>query len=171
LAITPQFYQLARDKSDGGRKKFGESISNLFAEQYPSLNQRERELIFDILARLINDMEMALRRVLSEHLAELTDVPRDLAKVLANDSIDVAFPILSMTPVLLDEDLIEIIHGRSVEHQMAVTVRPLISETLSDSLVEAGNEGVIRSLLMNPNAKLSAATISYLVEESRRVTS
>src|SRR5205085_586366 len=31
-------------------------------------------------------------------------------------------------------------------------------------------EGVIRSLLMNPNAKISSATINYLVEESRRVT-
>ena len=42
---------------------------------------------------------------------------------------------------------------------------------MSDALVKAGDEGVIRSLLMNPNAKLAAATIGYLVEESRRITS
>jgi uncharacterized protein (DUF2336 family) len=164
-------HKLARDKSEGGRKKFAESISDIFAQHYPTLSPRERELIFDILARLVHDMEMALRRVVSEHLAALPDVPRNLAKVLAYDAIEVAFPILSQTPVLLDEDLVEVIQQRSMEHQLAITVRPAISEGISDALVQAGNEGVIRSLLMNPNAKISSATINYLVEESRRVTS
>jgi uncharacterized protein (DUF2336 family) len=83
-------HKLARDKSEGGRKKFAESISDIFAQHYPTLSARERELIFDILARLVHDMEMALRRVVSEHLAALPDVPRNLAKVLAYDAIEVA---------------------------------------------------------------------------------
>lgn len=171
-AVTgTQLQRLARDKSETGRHKFAQSISDLFAERYPELNERERALIFDILGRLIHDMDMALRRLIAEHLAGLADAPRELAKVLANDAIEVAFPILSVTSVLLDEDLIEIIRSRTIEHQMAITVRPAISEAVSTALVDAGDEGVIRSLLMNANARISSATIAYLVEESRRITS
>lgn len=164
-------FQLARDKSAQGRKTFAKAISEVFLEHYPALTKRERTLMFDILHQLVHDVEMSLRRVISEHLAGIEDVPRALAKLLANDEIEVAFPILALSTVLLDEDLIEVVHERTVEHQLAITKRPSLGETVSDALVEAGNEKVISSLLTNPNARISSMTIAYLAEESRRVTS
>ena len=163
-------FQLARDKSAEGRKTFAKAISGVFQDHYPSLTKSERTIMFDILHHLVHDVEMALRRVISEQLAELDDVPHMLAKVLANDDIEVAFPILSLSTVLLDDDLIEIIHERTVEHQLAVTQRPSVSEVVSDVLVEKDNEKVICSLLTNSNASISSTTINYLAEESKRIT-
>ena len=145
-------------------------MSDVFLEHYPTLSRRERAQMFEILHMLVHDMEMLLRQVMSEHLAQLDDVPRALAMLLANDEIEVAFPILSLSTVLLDEDLVEIIRNRSVEHQLAVTKRPSISETVSDALVETGVEGVVASLLANAKAAISSATFTYLAEESKRVT-
>lgn len=163
-------YKLAKDKSSKGRKTFAKSLSEVFLTHYPTLTRRERGLMHDILQQTIRETEMSLRKVLSEKLAVDENVPRSLAKILANDEIEVAFPILSLSDALLDEDLIEIVHKRSVEYQLAVSKRPTVSESVSDAIVERGNEDVIASLLLNPNSKISSTTVEYLVEESRRMT-
>ncbi len=163
-------YKLARDKSPEGQKTFAKSISDVFLDHFPSLTRRERRLMFEILQQTIHQAEMGLREKVSERLATEKGVPNELAKLLANDEIEVAFPILSMSDALLDEDLIEIIHSRSVEHQLAVTKRPMVSELVSDAIVEHGEEDVIRSLLLNPNSKISSTTVEYLVDESKRLT-
>jgi len=164
-------YKLARDKSPAGQKDFAKSISDVFLEHYPSLTKRERHLMYDILQQTVHQAEMGLRQNVAKRLAQTAGVPRELAKLLANDEIEVAFPILTMSDALLDEDLIEIIHSRSVEHQLAVTKRPTVSELVSDAIVKKGEEDVIRSLLLNPNSKISSTTVEYLVDESKRLTS
>ncbi len=163
-------YKLARDKSPEGQKTFAKSISDVFLDHFPTLTRRERRLMYEILQQTVHQVEMGLRKNVSERLATAEGVPRELAKLLANDEIEVAFPILSMSDALLDEDLIEIIHNRSVEHQLAVTNRPMVSELVSDAIVEHGEEDVIRSLLLNPNSKISSTTVEYLVDESKRLT-
>ena len=126
--------------------------------------------MFEILSALVHDVEMALRQSISERLAKLDGVPRDLAVFLANDEVSIAVPMLSESNALLDEDLIKIIHSRSVEHQLAITNRPAVSESVSDALVEEGDEGVICSMLLNQNTKISSATFAYLAEQSKRVS-
>ncbi len=163
-------FQLARDRSPAGRKVFAKEISGVFLEHYPSLTREERALMFDILHQLVHDVDMRLRAVVSEHIAKLPDVPRNLARILANDAIEVAFPILSMSDALLDQDLIEVIRNRTIEHQLAITERSSISGQVADSLVGAGDDDVICSLLKNTNADISSATMEYLVEESKRIS-
>ncbi|MDD9878435.1 MAG: DUF2336 domain-containing protein [Magnetovibrio sp.] len=91
--------------------------------------------------------------------------------MLANDDIEVAFPILSENAVLHDEQLIEVIRHRTLEHQMAVAIRRTVSEDVSAALVEQGNERVIRTLLQNKDAQISGTTMEFLVEQSERVDS
>ncbi|MGO1119392.1 DUF2336 domain-containing protein [Rhodovibrionaceae bacterium A322] len=163
--------QLARDKSVAGRKTLVSTISDLFSASETRLSDRERALMNDILTKLIRDFEMRVRRELSEKLASWSQAPKDLILMLANDEIEVARPILLISDVLQDADLIEVIHHRTTQHQLAISMRQELSETVTDALVEAGNVDVIRTLLDNPNSRLSEATMEYLVEESRRVDS
>ena len=99
----------------------------------------------------------------------LPSAPRDLIVELANDQIEVAHPILMGSNVLHDTDLIEIIHQRTLEHQLAIAMRKNINELVTDALVESGNEDVIKVMLENPSARISRATMEYLVEQSKRV--
>jgi len=163
--------RLARDRSDKGRKAFADALSDLFLADGIALTRNERALIYDILHRIIHDIESAMRVEVSRHLAEQPDVPRDLAVILANDEIEVAYPILTLSSVLFDDDLIEVARNRTFEHQMAITVRTEVSEAVSEVLVATGDERVITSLLKNRNARITRATLAYLVEESRRLNS
>ena len=58
--------------------------------------------------QLIRDAESSVRRLMSDKLADIPTVPRDLIKTLANDEIEVAVPVLKKSTVLQDVDLIEL---------------------------------------------------------------
>ncbi|MBL6928365.1 MAG: DUF2336 domain-containing protein [Rhodospirillales bacterium] len=161
--------RLARDRSVNGRKAFADALSDLFLADGTEMTADERAIIFEILHRVIQDIEAAVRADVSRYLAELTDTPHELARILAGDEIDVAYPILTLSTVLLDEDLIEIARNRTIEHQVAIAERPELGESVSGVLVDLGEETVITALLKNPSAKIASATLEYVVEESRRV--
>ncbi len=164
-----QLLGLARNKSAEGRRRLLDTVTDLFSEESHYLNERERALMTDILCKLIRDVEMRVRRELSERLAQRDDAPLEIVKLLANDEIEVSRPVLLTSNVLRDIDLIEIVRHRTQQHQLSIAMRREVSEQVSDALVEAGNADVIKALLDNPNARISEATLEYLVEESRRV--
>ena len=87
--------------------------------------------MLDILHRLVHDFEKSLRTIIAKNLVDWSDIPQDLATFLANDDIDVAYPILSKSGVLKDENLIEIIQHRTMEHQMALEIDQ--KDTYADS--------------------------------------
>ncbi|MEX2614492.1 MAG: DUF2336 domain-containing protein [Alphaproteobacteria bacterium] len=159
--------QMALDRTVTGRGELARSIADLCLEDDSGLNEREIRLIFDILYRLIHRVEMKVRRDLAQRLASRDDVPRDLIVTLANDQIDVAYPVLVGSTQLQDEDLIAITHDRAVSHHIAITLREYISIAVSDALIATDNVEVIDSLVRNPAAELSEPTIARLVEMSR----
>ncbi len=163
--------RLAAGQSTGERKALAVSLVDLLAETKPDPSEREAALIGDILNKLIRDFETTVRRELADRLARLERAPREVIVALANDEIEVARPLLLQSPVLHDQDLIEITRKRSRRHQMSIALRAMVSEAVSDELVEAGDEAVITSLLGNKKAEISDATLAYLVEDARRVDS
>jgi uncharacterized protein (DUF2336 family) len=162
---------LALDRSVEGRRALTNTIGDLYSERGTALSEREHALMADILRKLIRDCEMAVRRDLSERLANAGNPPHDLILALANDEIEVAQPILTQSQVLRDIELIQIIRHRSQQHQLAIAMRRSVSEYVSDALVETGSVDVIKALLENQDATISEATMEYLADESQRVDS
>ena len=160
---------LARDKSVAARTRLVESVGDLFFEKNRALSDRERALMTEILRRLIHDVEMSVRIALAERLSAEPTAPAELIKTLANDEIEVAYSILVKSPVLQDGELIEIVQHRTLEHQLAITLRAELSAAVSDALIATGNADVVKSLIENMGAEISAGTMEYLVEQSKRV--
>lgn len=159
---------LARDSSAPARRALVEAVTDLPLSDDEKATHREREIMFDILRRLVHDAEMVVRRTISTRLARMPDAPRDLVRVLANDKIEIAYPILTTSGALDDDDLIDIVKFRTFEHQLAVSIRSNLSEVVSETLVDTGNKNVIKCLLQNTTAKISRTTMKYLVEQSER---
>ena len=162
---------LAREKSAESRSRLSQIIVDLFDNQASVLTERQRTLMYGILQTVIGDIESSVRQAVAGRLALMDDVPRELVSQLANDEANIAFPILSKSGLLRDNDLVEIIKLRTEEHMLAITMRRNVSETVTQALVDAGHEPVIISLLKNANAKISETTMEYLVEQSQRVDS
>ncbi len=164
-----RLFELAREKTKTGRASLYDAISDLFERRGEELDERERELMLEILRQLSREVEMSVRKKLASRLAKRIDAPYDLMVMLANDRIEVAHDILVESTVIRDAELIEVIRHRTSQHQLAVAVRKDISEDVSGALVDNGSEDVIVTLLNNPDAQISTTVMEHLVEESRRV--
>ena len=162
---------LAVDRSLESRERLAAEIGDLCDGQNKVLTEQERDLVFEILKKLLYDFEIPLRAKLSKRFASSSNIPRDLIVTLANDDIEVARPLLLASPLLRDPDLIDIIRHRGQQHQVTIARRHDLSEAVSESLVETEDEDVIRTLLQNQEAAISEATMAYLVEQSRRIDS
>ncbi|VAW01371.1 hypothetical protein MNBD_ALPHA01-1440 [hydrothermal vent metagenome] len=160
---------LAQEKSVSARNELVENISDLFLSPEGRLNEHERALMNDVLFKLVGSIEKNVRKELSKRLSAVDDVAPELAARLANDSIDIAEPMLTRSGVLKDEQLIEIVRNRSEAHRMAIAIRAHVSEEVSGELIENSGEDIIEALIRNENAEISELSIKYLVAESKNV--
>ena len=160
---------LSRDRSAEGRRKLVTLIGALFSNEQGHISDKEKSIILEILEKTIASIEVSVRAQISTRLSQMADVPESLVQFLANDTSEVAFPILKESGVLKDEALIEVIRKRSQEHQVAISMRQKVNVDVSQELINTGNEQVIVALLKNQSASISQAAFEYLEEEARRV--
>ncbi len=161
--------RLAQEKSVTSRNELVENISDLFLSPEGRLNEHERALMNDVLLKLINSVEKSVRKELSKRLSMIDDVSPELAAKLADQSIEIAEPMLTKSGVLKDEQLIEIIRNRTDAHRMAIAIRFHVSEDVSSELIELGSEDVVEALVNNENVEISELSMKYLVAESRNL--
>ena len=120
---------MALDRITHGRGALAESILQVCLQTNSSLSTKELEITFDILRKLVGDVEMEVRRTIAKRLATRGDLPHDIALFLANNQIEVAYPVLVDGIVLEDVDLIMIARGKTASYQIAVTLRRHLSKT------------------------------------------
>jgi uncharacterized protein (DUF2336 family) len=159
---------LARQATTASRSELAERIVGLFGNPIYELGDDARAMAYDILHAVVRDIEMATRQVIAHRLAERPDVPRDLILFLANDAIEVAFPVLVKSGLLNDADLIEVIRSHTLEHALAVAARPTLSPSVTDALVATDAEDVIVEVLKNQGSQFAPKTMAHLVEKSRQ---
>jgi uncharacterized protein (DUF2336 family) len=162
--------QLAMNPSGGAsREEIYLAVASLYRIQGAGLNERERGLMREILRRLTRDVEMTIRIAVAQRLAEDVSAPHDLILMLVDDSIEVARPIILKSPLLREEDVLDLIARASASHQEAVAGRPHIGERVTDALTACGTESVLVALVRNATAKISGASYATLVEKSRTI--
>ena len=104
---------LAREGSSEKRRELLGEISNLFADGAEAHNDRETLLFGEVLTKLLDQVPVDDRVLVSNRVASLEQTPRQLALKLANDEAAVAAPVLQHSPVLTDEDLVTLASEKS----------------------------------------------------------
>jgi uncharacterized protein (DUF2336 family) len=165
LALLEQARRSAQAEYD----RLLDTATDLFLDAEARLSDEERRLMLGIMDRLVRDVEREVRAGLAERLSALPNAPRELVLKLAEDEVDIARPLILKSPVLRDDDLIELVRQRTREHRLCVAMRAGISAQVSQALIDSGDEDVIEALIRNDDAELALQAVNYLVEESRRV--
>jgi len=160
--------RLADEKSTAGRAALAERIEDLLGHGSAPLTACDRLLTFNVLHAALPELDTMRRAKLAEVVADLADAPRPLIRILANDAIDIAAPVLMASAQLHDDDLIEIVKYRGKEHQLAVANRRRLSADVSQTLVDTGDADVIGGLLANADASISPATMAAIVDLSEQ---
>ena len=127
------------------------------------LTPTEVRLAQDIVRALARDVEETVRASLSRALRHSSNLPRDVALMLADDVEFVALPLLADSVILTDEDLIEIVRRGSSLKQQAIASRPNLTEPVSDALVTHAEEPAVVVLMANNTASIAEDTFHRAV--------
>jgi uncharacterized protein (DUF2336 family) len=162
---------LAHDRDDGVRCDLALKISRLMPELSQDEHDRLQQTTFEVLEVLARDQMTKVRQILAETLKDVTAAPPGVIKRLAMDSEpSVAQPVLEFSPLLSDEDLLEIIKGLPVNGGLsAISRRNEVSSQVSDAIVAADDIPAITELLANPSAQIREETLDGLVDGSIQV--
>ena len=142
-------------------------MTDIFLESGVEHDAEDRDFFGELMEEIAFSLERQVREELARKIAAEAGMPHGLIVRLANDEIPVARPVLEQSPVLTDDDLIDISHNRGQDHLFTITKRQELSIRLSTVLAERGNEDVVHSLLQNPTAKLSPDTIDMMAGSSQ----
>lgn len=119
------------------------------------LSDEDRATAAEILRVMAADAAVMVRRALVETLKASPVVPRDVAMRLARDVETVCLPMLAFSPAFTDEDLAEIVRLGGPVRQLAIAKRPTLSRTVTDAIVEHGNERAVAAAAGNDKADFS----------------
>ena len=162
---------LSGDSDDGVRYNLAEKIAQLI----PGLNANEldkvHEFTHQVLERLARDQATRVRRILSETLKDIADAPPDVIRRLARDvELVVCAPVLEHSPVLTDEELLEIITSGPVFGALSlIAKRKDLSEDLSDAIYFSEDVDAISILLDNKSTQIREETLDRIVEHAQDI--
>ncbi len=151
-------------------------VASLFIASAGSLDVEQHALFADVFERLVNTIELraladvSARIALAELSAQLAPVPQapiGVIRRLANHhDIAVAAPVLSESPRLATEDLVEIAKTCGETHLIAIAGRWWLQEIVTDALLIRRFPSVSRKLMKNPGARISAAGFSIVMAQA-----
>ena len=128
-------------------------------------------LVDDILMPLVMQADPVTRARLSARLAAKDWVPVALVVGLSQDELPIAQPIIAGSPLLTNDDLLEILSGTTLDHHIAVAMRPGVSPTIIDAILSQNEPLVLTALATNAALDLSRPNLFCLVQASRQFAS
>lgn len=128
------------------------------------LSDGETQQAEEILRILSRDAAELVRRAMAVTLSNSPKLPRDVAQKLAQDIDSIAMPILERSPMLSDRDLAEFIQSGSVERQVAIASRPIISAALGRFIVSKADREAVARVVANDGAELDEPALNHVLQ-------
>ena len=117
----------------------------------------------EVLCQLAELVEVEARTHVAKLLAPLDRAPGNVVNKLANDTIEVAAPLLEFSNVLSDDDLIDIVSTQSEAHRVAIAGRNVVTERVGEAIVDHGGSPSVTRLVANQAAELGEEAVQKLV--------
>jgi uncharacterized protein (DUF2336 family) len=152
----------------GHRAEALRKVTDMFVAGAHAYGEKEIEVFDEVLGRLAASMETAIRASLAIKLAKIPNAPRNLVRALASDpAIEVAGPILTSSERVDEPCLVATARMGSQQHLLAIARRVVLSEIVTDVLLERGDHAVAHTTICNAGARFSDAGCRLMVERSK----
>lgn len=153
--------------SSSRRSEMLRKVTDLFLSDCDEFTGEDLSIFDEVITLLATEIEQAARELLAKRLAPIRNAPPNTMRRLAfDDSIAVAEPVLSQSPRLDDETLIEIARTKGQEHMLAISHRGSLNEDVTDVLVALGDREVVLGASDNYGASFSDDGFSVLVRRA-----
>ena len=142
-------------------------VTDLFLHESDRLNDSQVAVFDDVLCQLVKRIEARAIIELSSRLAPVDNAPLEIIRRLArDDNIAVAEPVLTRSPRLTNDDLVEIATSKGKPHLLAIAGRKNLSSVVTDVLVVRGDRDVRHKLADNATAAFSETGFTTLVKSA-----
>ncbi|WP_306225642.1 DUF2336 domain-containing protein [Bosea beijingensis] len=156
--------RMPAEMSSDSRRQLLHAVTDLFLlDQDP--NEAAKEHYGEIAAGSLGHLGDEDRKGYADRVATMPTLPHNVAVTLGGDSnAEVARLVLSLSPVLTDTDLAAIAVSQSQQHLVAIAERARLSESVTDILVERGDQKVLHTVSANEGAAFSDRGFDRLLE-------
>jgi uncharacterized protein (DUF2336 family) len=160
--IVRQFLHWVRNASPGERAEATSALARAYL--HSDLSTDDLAAAEGAMIMLLDDPSPLVRRALADVFACAQKAPRVVVHALAADQFDVAQPILARSPLLLEDDLVDLIATGKPDVQAEIANRPLLSLPLAAAIAEVGSAEACLTLLENSDADITLFSVDRIVE-------
>ncbi|MEM1102545.1 MAG: DUF2336 domain-containing protein [Pseudomonadota bacterium] len=163
---------LCQDVDEDVRCELARKISRLIPGLEGRVADKVRDLTLQALDQLSQDHLPRVRSIIAEELRASADAPKSVMLRLAQDAEEiVAAPVLEYSPLLNDQDLMELVAaGLATGMLQAVARRQNLAEPVCDQVAATFDAAAIASLLQNASAKVRVETLEQIAAQAEEMS-
>ena len=160
---------LTEDEDISVREALARRVAGILPSLTSSSHDRLENIVQPILLRLAADAAEQVRFIIADAAKHLCTVPRDAVLRLATDTeIRVAEPIIRLSPLLNEEDLLALVASPPVNETLHAVARRIgIGEAVTDALIAQGDRLAISLMIENGSAKIRPASMENVLNRAR----
>jgi len=113
---------------------------------------------------LLDDPSPLVRRALADALAASPNAPPAVVLALAADQPQIAAPVLALSPLFVDADLVDAVATGTEPVQTAIASRAGLPRSVAGAIGEVGTAQACRVLVENRAAEIAPLSIDRIVE-------
>jgi uncharacterized protein (DUF2336 family) len=157
-----QFLQCLRNASTGERAEATGALARAYL--YSDLSADDHIAAEAAMLMLLDDPSPLVHRALADALAPSSKAPPAVIYALAADQPQIAAPVLALSPLFVDADLVDAVATNSSVVQTAIASRAALPRSVAAALAEIGSAEACLTLLENRDADIAPCSIDRIAE-------
>jgi uncharacterized protein (DUF2336 family) len=160
--IVRQFLQWMRTAPAGERAEATAALARAYL--YSDLSPDDLGAAEGAMLMLLDDPSPLVRRAIADVLAASPDAPPAIVFALANDQPNIAAPVLALSPIFIDADLVDAVATGTPAVQAAIASRAVLPRAVAGAIAEVGSAEACLTMVENNEADLAPLSIDRIVE-------
>jgi uncharacterized protein (DUF2336 family) len=160
--IVRHFLQWVRTAAAGERAEATSALARAYL--YSDLSPDDRGAAEGAMLMLLDDPSPLVRRALADALAASLDAPPAIVFALAADQSTIAAPVLALSPLFIDADLVDAVATGGPAVQVAIASRDALPRSVSAAIAEVGTAESCLVLVENHDADIAPFSIDRITE-------
>jgi uncharacterized protein (DUF2336 family) len=160
--IVRQFLRWVQTAAPGERAEATSALARAYL--YSDLSSEDRLAAEAAMIVLLDDPSPLVRKALADALAGSADAPHGVILALAHDQPEIDANVDARSPVLAEEDLVDLVGTGGESVQCAIASREPLSRAVAGAIAEVAAAAACLVLIENLSAETSVKSLARIAE-------
>jgi uncharacterized protein (DUF2336 family) len=160
--IVRHFLDWVRSAPAGKRAEATGALARAYL--YSDLSADDAAAAEGAMLMLLDDPSPLVRRALADAVAASPSAPPAIVMALAADQPQIAAPVLALSPLFVDADLVDAVATGAALVQAAIASRAGLPRSVAAAIAEVGTAETCLELVENSTAEIASFSIDRMVD-------